>query len=232
MTARVLVVDDDPVQRRPVEAMLRRFGHEPLTAEGGEAAIRRLADARAEPVGCVLLELAMGGLDGIAVLARLRALDIAVPVIALTGQGNVEAAVGAMRAGACDVMVKPVVMERLQVALASAFMLASAFTLGSAFAPADASAAGAPGVVPADPPSLALLDAHGHMRPLGVLEDEAIRFAIAYYDGRINEVARRLEIGRSTLYRKLAELGLDGSEREAGVQDGVAPDRTRSVAPE
>ena len=63
---------------------------------------------------------------------------------------------------------------------------------------------------------LPLLDAAGHMRPLEELEAEAIRFAITHYRGQMSEVARRLRIGRSTLYRKLDEIGLgDGRHEEA-----------------
>ena len=53
-----------------------------------------------------------------------------------------------------------------------------------------------------------LLDAHGDVRPLEEIEAEVIRFAIAHYRGQMSEVARRLQIGRSTLYRKLENLGL------------------------
>ena len=56
--------------------------------------------------------------------------------------------------------------------------------------------------------ALALLDAHGDVRPLEEIEAEVIRFAIAHYRGQMSEVARRLQIGRSTLYRKLENLGL------------------------
>ena len=59
-----------------------------------------------------------------------------------------------------------------------------------------------------DEPALALLDDGGHVRTLADLEAEAIRFAISHYCGQMSEVARRLHIGRSTLYRKLASLGL------------------------
>jgi DNA-binding NtrC family response regulator len=61
---------------------------------------------------------------------------------------------------------------------------------------------------------LALLDEHGEMRPLDDIEAETIRFAIAHYRGQMSEVARRLKIGRSTLYRKLESLGL--AERAEG----------------
>jgi DNA-binding NtrC family response regulator len=63
--------------------------------------------------------------------------------------------------------------------------------------------------VAAPQPALALLDAHGEVRPLEEVEAELIRFAIAHYRGQMSEVARRLRIGRSTLYRKLEGLGLE-----------------------
>ena len=50
---------------------------------------------------------------------------------------------------------------------------------------------------------LAMLGADGEMRPLEDLERDIIRFAVSYYRGQMSEVARRLKIGRSTLYRKL-----------------------------
>ncbi len=55
--------------------------------------------------------------------------------------------------------------------------------------------------------ALALTDAGGNVRPLEEIEAEVIRFAIARYRGQMSEVARRLRIGRSTLYRKLDEIG-------------------------
>jgi DNA-binding NtrC family response regulator len=57
--------------------------------------------------------------------------------------------------------------------------------------------------------SVALTDPRGDMRPLEDIERDAIRFAISHYRGQMSEVARRLKIGRSTLYRKLEGLGLD-----------------------
>jgi DNA-binding NtrC family response regulator len=61
--------------------------------------------------------------------------------------------------------------------------------------------AGAPGVT--------LYSGDGHLRPLEDIEADIIRLAIGHYRGRMTEVARRLGIGRSTLYRKLGELGID-----------------------
>jgi DNA-binding NtrC family response regulator len=63
--------------------------------------------------------------------------------------------------------------------------------------------------------ALALLDAAGEVRPLEELEAELIRYAITHYRGQMSEVARRLQIGRSTLYRKLEALGLNTERDEA-----------------
>lgn len=58
-------------------------------------------------------------------------------------------------------------------------------------------------------PSVTLYTNDGHLRPLEEIESDIIRLAIGHYRGRMSEVARRLGIGRSTLYRKLGDLGID-----------------------
>jgi DNA-binding NtrC family response regulator len=66
--------------------------------------------------------------------------------------------------------------------------------------------------------SLSMLTATGEVRPLEEMENEIIRFAISHYRGQMSEVARRLKIGRSTLYRKLDEAAAD-NPAEGGAQD-------------
>ena len=58
-------------------------------------------------------------------------------------------------------------------------------------------------------PGVTLFDSEGHVRPLDDIEADILRLAIGHYRGRMTEVARRLGIGRSTLYRKLGEIGID-----------------------
>ena len=58
-------------------------------------------------------------------------------------------------------------------------------------------------------PGVTLYRQDGNIRPLEEIEADIIRLAIGHYRGRMTEVARRLGIGRSTLYRKLGELGID-----------------------
>jgi DNA-binding NtrC family response regulator len=61
---------------------------------------------------------------------------------------------------------------------------------------------------------LGMVDDSGEVRSLARVEEEMIRFAIRHYDGQMSEVARRLGIGRSTLYRKLKEFGIDSARRD------------------
>ena len=72
--------------------------------------------------------------------------------------------------------------------------------------------------------ALPLLDAAAEVRPLDDVEADLIRYAITHYRGQMSEVARRLQIGRSTLYRKLEALGLN-SERGEGDSEAVAGER-------
>ncbi|MBA3448946.1 MAG: sigma-54-dependent Fis family transcriptional regulator [Pseudaminobacter sp.] len=117
MPATVLVVDDDPVQRRLLEAAVTKFGHLAITADGGDAALKAL-DSR--PVAVVILDLAMPGLDGIGVLKAMAERGIDLPVIVQTAQGGIETVVSAMRNGAFDFVVKPASPERLRTAIDNA----------------------------------------------------------------------------------------------------------------
>jgi DNA-binding NtrC family response regulator len=117
MPESVLIVDDDPVQRRLLEAMVERFGYQPVLAEGGDAAIKALAGQR---IDCVVLDLVMPDLDGLGVMARMREMDLDIPVIVQTAHGGIDNVVSVMRAGATDFVVKPASPERLQVSLRNA----------------------------------------------------------------------------------------------------------------
>ena len=120
MGALILIVDDDPVQRRLLEAMIRRFGYQSETVESGEAALARLEASDRPAVNLVILDLVMPDLDGMGVLARARQRELRTPMIVQTAHGSIEAVISAMRAGALDFVVKPVGAERLQVSIKNA----------------------------------------------------------------------------------------------------------------
>jgi DNA-binding NtrC family response regulator len=78
--------------------------------------------------------------------------------------------------------------------------------------------------------ALPLLDERGQVRPLDELEADLIRYAIGHYRGQMSEVARRLRIGRSTLYRKLDALGLNSERSEADTEAVAAERQPRKIA--
>jgi DNA-binding NtrC family response regulator len=120
MAETILIVEDDTVQRRLIENMVRRFGYETTAVESGDAAIAILFGPEASRVGCIILDLIMPDLDGLGVLARLRKASLNIPVIVQTGHGGIDNVISAMRAGAVDFVVKPAGAERLQVSLRNA----------------------------------------------------------------------------------------------------------------
>jgi DNA-binding NtrC family response regulator len=120
MSEVVLIVDDDPVQRRLLEAMVQRFGYQAIIAEGGDAAVNLLLGPEATRIDGVVLDLVMPDLDGRGVLERMREAGLNIPVIVQTAHGGIDNVVSAMRAGATDFVVKPASAERLQVSLRNA----------------------------------------------------------------------------------------------------------------
>ncbi|RVA58428.1 sigma-54-dependent Fis family transcriptional regulator [Mesorhizobium sp. M7A.F.Ca.US.001.01.1.1] len=120
MTGSILIVDDDPVQRRLLEAAVTRFGYSAIVVDGGAAALEILDGPGAREVSVVILDLVMPGLDGIGVLKAMRERDINVPAIVQTAQGGIETVVSAMRHGAFDFVVKPASPDRLQASIGNA----------------------------------------------------------------------------------------------------------------
>src|SRR3954468_17493233 len=120
MAELVLIVDDDPVQRRLLENMASRFGYAVMIADGGGAAVAAFTGPDAARIDCMILDLVMPDLDGYGVLTRMREAGVNIPVIVQTAHGGIDKVVSAMRAGACDFVVKPVGAERLQVSLRNA----------------------------------------------------------------------------------------------------------------
>lgn len=117
LRSKVLVVDDDPVQRRLLEAALTRLGHEPLCLQSGQEALAYLATPDGTHTNAILLDLIMPDIDGMGVLSALKERGSTIPVIVQTSQGSIDTVVSAMRLGASDFVVKPVSPERLRVSL-------------------------------------------------------------------------------------------------------------------
>ena len=123
MPKRVLIVDDDPAQRRILEETVKRFGFETQTASSGDQALQIIEAADKHTISLVLLDLVMPGTDGTTVLAELNGKASIPPIIVLTANGSIDSAIGAMRAGAVDFVVKPASPERLEVSMRSALKI-------------------------------------------------------------------------------------------------------------
>ena len=123
MSKRVLIVDDDPAQRRILEETIKRLGFETKTCGSGDQALQLLEGEDRGSISLVLLDLVMPGVDGMAVLDRVGNKPGMPPIIVQTAHGSIDAAISAMRAGAVDFVVKPASPERLEISMKSALKI-------------------------------------------------------------------------------------------------------------
>ncbi len=121
MAKTILVVDDDPTQRRLIQAVLERDGNAVVHAASGGEAIDRMS--RGGGADLILLDMVMPEMSGLECLAELRSAGINEPVIVLTANGGIDMVVKAMQAGAQDFFVKPVGPERLLVGVRNAMQM-------------------------------------------------------------------------------------------------------------
>lgn len=124
MTSHILVIDDDPVQRRLLTNMIERLGHVAHLADNGRSGLE-LLERKGGIINVILLDLLMPEMNGHGFLEALAERGVDTPVIVQTGQGGIETVVHAMQSGAFDFLVKPVSPERLSVALGNALKMAS-----------------------------------------------------------------------------------------------------------
>jgi DNA-binding NtrC family response regulator len=106
-----MVVDDDPDHLNVVSSILEETGYEVERAEDAEQALARI---HAFDPALILTDLRLPGMDGVELLERVRTGMEAVEVIVMTGHEDMTSAIGAMRAGAFDYVVKPIEVEALQ----------------------------------------------------------------------------------------------------------------------
>lgn len=119
----ILIVDDEPVQRRLMQGLVEKLGYKTLCAVGGKEAMQMLAGKNGSRVSAIILDLMMPDMSGMEVLEALSREKRRPPVVVQTAQGGVETAVNAMRAGAVDFVVKPASPERLKVSIQNALKL-------------------------------------------------------------------------------------------------------------
>jgi len=112
------IVDDEESIRKSTSFMLRTSGFDVKTHVSGVAFLK---EARHAAPGCVLLDIRMPEMDGLAVQAAMNERGVAMPVVVLTGHGDISTAVQAMKGGAVDFLEKPFEKARLLAAIDAAF---------------------------------------------------------------------------------------------------------------
>jgi two-component system, LuxR family, response regulator FixJ len=113
----VFIVDDDDSVRRALERLLRSAGYR-VSAFG--SALDVLSEVERKAPACLIIDVRMPVVDGLELFESLRAAEIAVPVIFITGHGDIAMAVRAMKAGAFDFLAKPFSDDALLGAVAGA----------------------------------------------------------------------------------------------------------------
>jgi FixJ family two-component response regulator len=114
---RIFLVDDDAAVRKSLSRVLSEEGWTVEAFDSAEAFLAR-PDPRAQ--GCIVLDLTMPGLDGLALQRRLRETGQALPIVFLSGHGDIPTTVQAIKAGATDFLTKPVASQALVAAVRAA----------------------------------------------------------------------------------------------------------------
>jgi two-component system nitrogen regulation response regulator NtrX len=105
----ILIVDDEPGVRSSLSGVMRDEGYEVDSVDSGEACLERLGT---DAYDVVLLDIWLPGMDGLATLARMRERQHDAQVVIISGHGNVESAVRAIKMGAFDFVEKPLSLEK------------------------------------------------------------------------------------------------------------------------
>ncbi len=117
MASRILVIDDEVEIRESLKRILEYDGYECLTAASGHAGLKRIEQGEPD---LVFLDIKMPGMDGLEVLRRIRETDEWLPVVMISGHGDVTTAVEATKLGAFDFLEKPLESKRVTVTIRNA----------------------------------------------------------------------------------------------------------------
>jgi two-component system nitrogen regulation response regulator NtrX len=109
MKPTILIVDDEPGVRTALTGVLKDEGYEVESVPSGEACLERLTRG---PVDLIVLDVWLPGMDGLATLARVRERQVDAQIVLISGHGNIESAVRAIKMGAFDFVEKPLSLEK------------------------------------------------------------------------------------------------------------------------
>jgi len=117
MKPTILIVDDEPGVRTALTGVLSDEGYAVEAVASGEACLDRLTRG---PVDLILLDVWLPGMDGLTTLARLRERQVDAQVVLISGHGNIESAVRAIKLGAFDFVEKPLSLDKTVLVIGNA----------------------------------------------------------------------------------------------------------------
>lgn len=114
MQEKVLIVDDDPGIRSTISELIQELGFGTETASDGLDALEVLDSG---PFLCVFTDIMMPNMSGLELIRRIKARDVSLPIIVITGYASVEIAIDAMKCGASDFISKPFKVKQIEILL-------------------------------------------------------------------------------------------------------------------
>ncbi|HNU75974.1 MAG TPA: response regulator, partial [Deltaproteobacteria bacterium] len=112
MHDKVLIVDDDPGIRSTISALINELGYGSETAADGMDAMGMLDSG---PYLCVFTDIVMPNMSGLELIRKIKARDVSLPIIVITGYASVEIAIDAMKCGASDFISKPFKVRQIEL---------------------------------------------------------------------------------------------------------------------
>lgn len=201
----VHVVDDEEAVRRSLAMLLQSVDLRATTYPSAEALLERVATPEGLEPGCILVDVRMEGMDGLSLIEMLRRQGVTLPTVVVTGHGDVQLAVRAMRAGALDFVEKPYSEDRILEAVGGALTALRT----------------------ADQRRVLQIQAEAQVASLSPRETEVLASLVA---GKANKVIgfelgispRTVEVHRANLMEKLGVRSLPEAVR-IGLAAGIAP---------
>jgi FixJ family two-component response regulator len=117
--ATIFIIDDEPAVRDALSMMIEQEGFKVKTYVGGETF---LADYQQEVLGCAIIDVRMPAMTGLELHKEMSKRNILLPIIFLTGHGDIPMSVSAIKSGATDFLTKPVTREKLLASIRPAII--------------------------------------------------------------------------------------------------------------
>jgi len=227
----ILIANDDATQLQILKRVVaEKLKYQVVAAINPDEAIAAIFHSNTPtPPDMLLLDLGNGATNWLGLIQTIRQKNADFPIIILTNYGEHEYATQAIEAGANDFLTKPLATARLGLSISNIsrmrnlqktiHKLEKKLVADGFYIPVKLA-------FPISAPSP--VDERGKIKKLRIIEEDAIRFALESNGNSMSKAARMLGIGRSTLYRKVSDLGRNQISRENHI---TRPTMTTSSAP-